>query len=200
MRRYRRRAASAPGGAAGLLLLLVLFGLGWLQQHPLALVLGVVVVLAGVGAAVYAYLRQREALRKSGISEIDRMDGRTFETKLGLLFRDLGYAVRQTKTSGDFGADLVVHKDGTTTVVQAKRYSLDRKVGVGAVQEVVSAMSMYRAGHAMVITNTYFTGPAKTLARSNQVELWDREALVRALTRAQRRHDRVGKTDRSKPS
>ncbi|MDA8347076.1 MAG: restriction endonuclease [Thermaerobacter sp.] len=153
------------------------------------LLIGVVLFIAGVGAFVYSAWQQRERIRKSGIAEIDQMDGRTFERKLGLLFRDLGYSVRHTKVSGDYGADLVLHKNGTTTVVQAKRYSLDRKVGVSAVQEVVSAMSMYHAQHAIVITNTYFTAPAKTLARSNQVELWERTELINALTTVRKQQD-----------
>lgn len=195
MRRSWRRSSPPFGGAAALILFLFLFGMRWLQQHPLVVGLAALLLLGGIAAFIFVTWRQREQVRKSGIAEIDHMDGRTFEMRLGLLFRDLGYSVRQTKVSGDFGADLVLHKNGTVTVVQAKRYSLDRKVGVGAVQEVVSAMGMYHAQHAIVITNTYFTAPAKTLAQSNNVELWDRTDLIQALTLKQ--DDR---SDRSKRS
>lgn len=194
VRRSRRRGSGARGGGGGvaLLFLLVMAGLQWLQQHPLALLLGSLLVLVVTGGVVYAYWQQRQNIRNSGILEIDRMDGHTFESKLALLFRDLGYSVKQTKTSGDFGADLVAQKNGIVTVVQAKRYSLDRKVGLGAVQEVVSAKGMYHAQRAMVITNTSFTDPARALARSNQVELWDRNDLIRALSlvRTQREYSK----------
>ena len=34
---------------------------------------------------------------------------------------------------------------------------------------------------AMVVTNRYFTSAARSLARANGVELWDRDRLVSAL-------------------
>src|SRR5688572_23484112 len=53
--------------------------------------------------------------------DIDSMTGPQFERRLVVLFRDLGYSATHTGRLGDFGADLVVERDGTRTVVQAKR-------------------------------------------------------------------------------
>jgi restriction system protein len=125
--------------------------------------------------SVYRWLR----LRRSGIRELDRMDGRTFEHYLELVFRRRGFAVERTPTSGDFGGDLVLRRGEERTVVQAKRYQ--GKVGVKAVQEAVAARGYYRCAHAIVVTNSFFTRPAHELADANDVELWDREALVQAL-------------------
>ena len=126
--------------------------------------------------------RKRDRLASSRLAEIDVMDGRTFERYLHARFTQLGYAVELTPYQGDWGADLVIRKDGVKTVVQAKRWR--RPVGVTAVQEVVAAKGVYGSANALVVTNSRFTDAAKTLARANGVELWNRERLIHELLAA----------------
>ncbi len=87
-------------------------------------------------------LYRARRLAHAGINDIDRTDGATFEQCLEVLFRNLGYRVEQTQYWGDYGADLVIAKDGVRTVVQAKRYN--KNVGLAAVQQAVAAKGMYR--------------------------------------------------------
>ncbi|WP_397548196.1 restriction endonuclease [Rossellomorea marisflavi] len=47
-----------------------------------------------------------------------------------------------------------------------------------AVQEIASAKSHYSADECWVITNSFFTEPAKRLASSNHVRLVDRDQLI----------------------
>ena len=115
-------------------------------------------------------------LKKSGITEVDKMSGRTFEEYLELLLRGRGYHAKLTPATGDYGADLVLTKSGKRIVVQAKRYK--KNVGVKAVQEIASAKSYYNADECWVITNSFFTEQAKKLARSNDVRLINREELM----------------------
>lgn len=129
-----------------------------------------------MGVPVYV---RSERIRRSGISVIDKMEGVEFEQRLASLYRYLGYSVRDTAVTGDFGADLVLEKSGERTVVQAKRYQ--DNVGIEAVQQAVAAMAHYRASHATVVTNSYFTGAASILASSNGVELVDRLRLIDLL-------------------
>jgi restriction system protein len=138
-------------------------------------------VLLQLLVAFYRYRR----LARSGIADIDRMSGGQFEQYLAVLFRTLGYHVERTGKAGDYGADLVISRDGVRTIVQAKRYT--KNVGVKAVQEAVTAKAMYRCSDAMVVTNSYFTKQAQVLARSNAVALWDRERLIAAILHTQRR-------------
>ena len=107
--------------------------------------------------------------------KIDRMSGAAFERYLSQQFRRMGYRVRFTEASHDYGADLVLKKRGEKIVVQAKRY--DKNVGLAAVQEVVGSVAYYEADRAMVVTNSGFTKSARYLARQNEVELWDREEI-----------------------
>jgi len=109
------------------------------------------------------------------LDAVDQMTGREFEEFLAKIFKQLGYQVMLTKASVDYGADLVIQKEGIKAVVQAKRKQ--GSVGIDAVQQVVAAIAYYNANLGMVITNSKFTENAKNLAASNQIELWDREDL-----------------------
>lgn len=138
-------------------------------------------IIVGLGAlrlAVEVWKARR--LSRAGILEIDRMDGTTFEHRLVALYRRLGYEARHVGAAGgDFGADLIVSKDGESCVIQAKCWR--RNVGIKAVQEVVGARSYYGTDAAAVVTNSQFTPAARKLASKTDVVLWDREHLVRAL-------------------
>lgn len=126
--------------------------------------------------------KQPKNQRRNPILNIDRMTGRQFEIFLKEMFKALGYRVKKTPDSGDFGADLYMEKDGKTYVVQAKRFK--SKVGLKAVQEVVAARSYYNAEYAIVITNSYFTEAAKALAKSNGVILVERPDLIRLIEKS----------------
>jgi restriction system protein len=142
----------------------------------LVLIVGALLLARGI-----QWLITERRLARSGIGEIDQMDGITFERRLVHLFNALGYNVEQTRARGDYGADLVLERDSVRIVVQAKRWT--KNVGVKAIQEAVAAKPMYRCERAMVVTHRYFTDQAKRLARANDVRLWDRDELVSALLR-----------------
>lgn len=114
-------------------------------------------------------------LNQAEIEFVDVMEGYEFENFLKVMFFYLGYDALVTKRSGDYGADLVLKKDGEKFVVQAKRYN--HSVGVKAVQEVVTAKIHYGADTAMVITNSRFTKEAEELAGENGVIMVDRLEL-----------------------
>jgi restriction system protein len=122
---------------------------------------------------------ERKRLAKSGIADIDKMDGKTFEKYLEVMFERLGYKVERTRYVGDYGADLVTVKDAVKTVIQAKRHKSN--VGVKAIQEAVAAKGYYDCEKAMVVTNSFYTNQAKELASKNQVELWDRKDVAKHL-------------------
>ena len=141
----------------------------------------ILIVAALFAARGIAWLAAERRLARSGIEEIDQMSGVAFERRLAYLFRSAGYHVEQTRARGDYGADLVLERNGLRTVVQAKRWT--KNVGVKAVQEAVAAKPMYRCECAMVVANRYFTQRARRLAEANNVTLWNRDDLVRELSR-----------------
>lgn len=128
---------------------------------------------------VIEYL-EKQRLAKLGITNIDKLDGKTFEKYLEAFYERAGYNVERTKYIGDYGADLVLERSGTRKVIQAKRWK--GKVGVKAIQEATAAKGYYGCREAVVVTNSYYTEQAKQLARSNNIELWDRKKLIAALS------------------
>lgn len=121
------------------------------------------------------FLKAALKVRFQGISPYD------FEDFLGKLFKDNGYSIRPTKYAGDYGADIVLKKDGLLTVVQVKRYHQDHKVGVQDVNQVIGAAKYYKADQIMVVTTSKLTEPAMELCRKANVYAWDWEILKGAI-------------------
>jgi HJR/Mrr/RecB family endonuclease len=71
----------------------------------------------------YAYL-------ESSLYDIDRMDGVDFEHYIAARLRAAGYTVEITRTTGDFGVDIIATKSGNRIAVQCKRYG--KPIGVKA--------------------------------------------------------------------
>ncbi|MEK4365038.1 restriction endonuclease [Paenibacillus sp. FSL M8-0212] len=159
------------GGSAGTYLLTS----SWKASFVIGLlgVVGVVVLMINIQS------KRIKRLKKSGIAEIDQMDGTKFEHYLAYLFRSQGYKVQVTKAVGDFGADLILSKDGKRISVQAKRYS--KYVGIKAVQEAQSSVAYYGTAEAWVVSNSDYTSAAYELAKSNKVKLFNREALIEMI-------------------
>lgn len=118
-------------------------------------------------------------LKNSGISDIDQMDGFQFEYYLNELFKSNGYTSQVTKSRGDYGADLILKRDGEVIAVQAKRHS--KPVGIKAIQEITAAKGYYKANKAWVVTNNSFTKQAINLASSLEVKLIGREELIKLI-------------------
>jgi restriction system protein len=167
---------------------------GLAQMWYVWLILGLVLI-----GRILFYCWERQRLAKSGVGDIDKMDGKTFEKYLKVFFEKLGYKVERTRYIGDYGADLVADNNGVKMVIQAKRYK--KKVGIRAVQEAVASKGYYNCDKAMVVTNSHFTNQAKTLAFRNKVELWDRKLLVKNLLKIKEDEGTKAnpKSDRSHP-
>jgi restriction system protein len=137
-------------------------------------------LVAALGIKIYKQIK----LSQSGIFEIDQMTGEEFEERLKILFTNLGYKANRTTSGGnkpDYGADLIIEKNGIKTVVQAKRWRRDFFVGEDAVRQAYAAKNYYNCIDAMVVTNTNFSNMAWNLAKVNNVTLWNRPYLIRML-------------------
>lgn len=108
-------------------------------------------------------------------AELDQLSGLEFEEFLAGLFRAQGYAAELTPTSGDYGADLILSKEGQRIAVQAKRYV--GSVGVQAVQEALSGQAYYQCHTAWVISTGVFTTNAMELAEKSGVRMIGRSDL-----------------------
>ncbi|QSO52336.1 restriction endonuclease [Alicyclobacillus curvatus] len=191
MTRQRRRRVSKKESMGVLLLVILLFVI----RYPALLLLGILLLALVVAGWIFVRSQKTSRLKRSGIGDIDKMEGVKFEQYLGVLFSALGYKVRVTKASGDFGADLILQKDGKRILVQAKRY--DKPVGVKAIQEVSTALAYYGGSEAWVVTNNTYTSAAVSLARSNHVSLIDRQSLIRMILKVQKQPQRGSEAEGS---
>ena len=119
--------------------------------------------------------RSNSAIEIYHLSQIDSLTGEEFERLLMNIFEKQGYEVELTKRSHDYGADLIMKKNNTISIVQAKCYG--KNIGIKAVQEIISAKVHYRAEEMFVATNRYFSKDAVVLASEHNVKLIDRDVI-----------------------
>lgn len=135
------------------------------------------ILVLGVAFQMLQRYKRESKLAKSGIKDIDKMDGFQFEEYLKVLFKKLGYRSWVTKKSGDFGVDLLLKSENRTIAIQAKRYGFKNKVSLKAVQEVYAGGTYYLADERWVVTNAFFTKSALELAKACNVRLVNRHEL-----------------------
>ena len=134
-------------------------------------ILAVLVLAAAAGGVLCRRFRKRYA-----DDELDEMEGLDFEYYCAELLRNRGFIeVEVTKSSGDYGIDILAEKEGVTYAIQCKRYN--GPVGVKAVQEAYAGRDFYDRMVGCVLTNQYFTQPAVDAAQKLKILLWDRDYL-----------------------
>ena len=134
-------------------------------------ILAVLVLAAAAGVVLCRRFRKRYA-----DDELDEMEGLYFEYYCAELLRNRGFIeVEVTKSSGDYGIDILAEKEGVTYAIQCKRYN--GPVGVKAVQEAYAGREFYDRMVGCVLTNQYFTQPAVDAAQKLKILLWDRDYL-----------------------
>ena len=111
----------------------------------------------------------RKFLSLDTADDLSILNGHAFEEYLTQLFSDLGYAVKKTPGSGDYGADLILETAESRIVVQAKQYKSD--VGFDAVKEIHFAKTFYEADEAWVVCTKEFTRQAVEAASTTNVRL-----------------------------
>lgn len=105
--------------------------------------------------------------------------GVELEEAVADLFSDLGFEVQTTPASGDQGIDLILKKDGSTSVVQCK--ALGKPCGPAIVRETFGAMHAFKADEAMVICPRGFTQASIEFAKDKPIQLLTVDELATAL-------------------
>jgi HJR/Mrr/RecB family endonuclease len=122
---------------------------------------------------------RRRKLREHWMS----LSGDEFERELGTLYRQLGYRVESTPSSGDQGVDLILRKNGKTTVVQCKSHQ--SPVGPAIVRELFGSLVAFRADNAILACTGGFTRGVKEFVRGKRIALVSASDLIGRKCRGQ---------------
>lgn len=142
-------------------------------------------IILGVCLQLFPYISKIKRYSNAQIKQIDQMSGTDFEEYSAFLLEKCGYSKpRITKKYGDQGIDIITSKDDLKIGFQCKRWK--KKVGNKAVQEVHAGIGYYSLDKAIVITNSYYTESAKELAKKLNVELWNRNDLIKLIENSKR--------------
>jgi len=118
--------------------------------------------------------------RVLSLSDIDRLNPNLFEASIGALYKKQGFEIYLTPYSNDKGVDVVILKRGENYLIQAKQTK--SLVGNEAIQEICTARKYYEDKfkekfNLLTITNNNFSASAMILAKSNDINLINRQQL-----------------------
>ncbi len=115
---------------------------------------------------------------------------RKFEELIATLFRNEGFDVELTPITRDGGYDIFAIKNNTiigteTYLVECKRYSERRSVGIEIVRSLMGVVQINNATKGIISTTTHFSRDAKELAEqySSRIMLQDYDFLKDWLMR-----------------
>lgn len=131
----------------------------------------------------FAMYNNKKDSRKPEVRSIEAVftgnDPYKYEEFIRKLLQSRGFTAKRTRSSGDYGVDVLASKDGKSFALQCKLFN--RPVGTKAVQEIVSGRIFYKTDYAVVVSDNSFTPAAKTLARKSDVILVHHKKLLHAI-------------------
>jgi HJR/Mrr/RecB family endonuclease len=114
---------------------------------------------------------------------------RRFEELVAGILQDMGLDVELTKATRDGGVDIYAyfHHEVSSFIilVECKRWAPDNPVGVDIIQRLYCVQQTQQANKSLIVTTSYFTGPAKREAalHNNLIDLIDYDSLKQWLKR-----------------
>ena len=108
---------------------------------------------------------------------IYKISPRKFEEIIEYIYRMGGYETVLNKHTRDNGVDIIVYTpppilgNKFITVVQAKRYDKNNKVGASTVRDLLGTKFIFNADKAQIITTSDFTKPAQETAKAGNIDL-----------------------------
>jgi restriction system protein len=186
-RRYKRKSKNSFIDEAAGIIGILIFAVGYTKYNeisesnpeliPFIIAGGVLLGVLVLAFAGRSFIKQLKIKKTFTMSDIDNMNGVKFEYYLAGILRKRGFTNVQVTEKYDLGVDIIAKKDGVTWGIQAKRYK--SMVKVAAVRAAYTALSHYGCDRAMVVTNNYYSNPAKTLATETNTALINRDELAK---------------------
>lgn len=100
---------------------------------------------------------------------------RAFEELLADILNDLGWEVHLTQTTRDGGKDILAYMNTELgrllCLVEAKRYSEHRKVGVDVVRTLYGTLCDHKANSGVLVTTSSFSKDAREFRQRHKYQL-----------------------------
>jgi restriction system protein len=140
------------------------------------------VAAVGLAALIDAMARARRLGRQRALRDLAALSWQQLEEVIADAFRRHGYRVREVGGRGraDGGVDVLLVRDGETTVVQAKHWRRDR-VGAQLVRELYGVQRAMQAERTMFVVMESYTADARQFAAQVGMTLVDGEELLRII-------------------
>ena len=123
------------------------------------------------------------------IEDVDKLDPRFFEVFIAAIFQRQEHRVELTPTSGNKGADVIVHplqSEITGLIIRVKKSHVGSKTGSEAVNEIIAAKPFYEEKYgttfqSVVLTNRTFINEAHDLSSTKKVQIYERKWIIKTL-------------------
>lgn len=132
-------------------------------------------------------MAELERLKKIFIPSIDelyQLSGYEFEDFVCGVFERLGYKVKKTPKSNDFGRDAIMHYGGKKYLLECKRYAAENSSGRPDLQKFHSAIISDKAVGGFFVTTGKFTDNAVNFAADKSITLIDRGSLQNFIAKS----------------
>lgn len=100
---------------------------------------------------------------------------RKFEEVIAEIFNRKGYSVKLTQATRDGGKDIYAAQKNSfgsfLYIVECKKYSPDRPVGVELVRQLFGVLQAERATAGLLVTTSYFSTPAKEFQKELEYQI-----------------------------
>lgn len=121
-------------------------------------------------------------------TQFDDISPRQFEELIASVFEAEGYQVSVTSATRDGGVDVFAERENELElpdqwIIECKKYSSDRAVGVEVVRQLAGVKNILRSRNAVLVSTARFTKEAEAAAEAVGVDLVDRNKLIRWLDR-----------------
>lgn len=107
--------------------------------------------------------------------EVHKLSPRKYEELVADLLRDMGHEVTLTPETRDGGVDIFASMKTELgeilCLVDAKKYRMDKKIGVEMVRTLYGTLTHYKATSAMLVTTASFSKPARAMAAEHKFQL-----------------------------
>ncbi|MCK4792784.1 MAG: restriction endonuclease [Desulfobacteraceae bacterium] len=112
-----------------------------------------------------------EMAEKGSTKDLLKMEWEEFEAFIYFLLVRLGYDVRESGDKSEMGVDLIVTEEdalgfSTIGVIQCKRYSSRRSIGVDRVRELLFVLENIRANWGAIVSTSRFSAGASKEAKT----------------------------------